>query len=635
MTVNNNINSLYLFQSNEIDSIQGKSNVYIWNGYQDKENYISIPKYLDDNAEKFRKKYIEFLHDLGTKNISNKNLAQHLKINNNYNLWWMSLLIEKSHYKSVRIKDCLKLFALEEILIKNKPSEITLYFSDKVIINTIRKLSETLEIKFILKKIYPQKNYKYKSRSIFHSIYFKSPYILQALIYLLQHVFIYWPLRKTYKIKWFTEKKSIFFFSYLFHLDYIKYKEDKYKTGQWGPITDLLKELSLKSNWMHHFVPNPIIPNTKTGKEFIDKLNIDPNTNGAHQFLLNYLNLKIVLKVISSYIKIVFKLPIFIKFKDSFKPNKSNACFWYLLKKDFMNSIIGPKSIENLLWIELFDLALSKIPYQEKGIYLQENQGWEKAFITSWKNHNHGKLIGLNNGFVRFWDTRFFDDSRTVKDPSNDSLPIPDHTILTDHLSWNSYLESGYPANKLLKAETIRYFDTYIDLSKKKQDVMNQNNREFKTDNKFKVLILGDIVFDTTSNMIKTIENLSNKENFLWTLKAHPGCPINIKNYKKIKLETYDKNLKDVISKFDVAIVPAATLSALEAYLYGINVIIFLSKEELNLSPLRKFSEIKVVYDLNTMNQAFNPENIKNYTPKKRDLFWFDKNLPLWKKVLS
>ena len=159
MTVNNNINSLYLFQSNEIDSIKGKSNVYIWDGYQDKENYISIPKYLDDNAEKFRKKYIEFIHDLGTKNILNKNLAQHLKINNNYNLWWMSLLIEKSHYKSPRIKDCLKLFVLEEILIKNKPSEITLYFSDKVIANTIRKLSETLGIKFVLKKIYSQKNY--------------------------------------------------------------------------------------------------------------------------------------------------------------------------------------------------------------------------------------------------------------------------------------------------------------------------------------------------------------------------------------------------------------------------------------------------------------------------------------------
>ena len=50
-----------------------------------------------------------------------------------------------------------------------------------------------------------------------------------------------------------------------------------------------------------------------------------------------------------------------------------------------------------------------------EGIYLQENQGWEKAFITSWKKHKHGNLIGLNNGFVRFWDTRFFEDKRKSK----------------------------------------------------------------------------------------------------------------------------------------------------------------------------------------------------------------------------
>ena len=119
MRINNNINSLYIFQSDEIASIESETKILIWNGYQDKQNFTSIPKYLEDNANKFKKKYIEFIHDIGTKNISNKNLSQLLKINKNYNLWWMSLLTEKSHYKSPRIKDCLKLFALEEMLIKN------------------------------------------------------------------------------------------------------------------------------------------------------------------------------------------------------------------------------------------------------------------------------------------------------------------------------------------------------------------------------------------------------------------------------------------------------------------------------------------------------------------------------------
>ena len=80
MTINNNINSLYIFQSDEIGSIESETKILIWNGYQDKPNCISIPKYLEDNANKFKKKYIEFIHDIGTKNISNKNLTQLLKI---------------------------------------------------------------------------------------------------------------------------------------------------------------------------------------------------------------------------------------------------------------------------------------------------------------------------------------------------------------------------------------------------------------------------------------------------------------------------------------------------------------------------------------------------------------------------
>ena len=223
-------------------------------------------------------------------------LTQLLKINKNYNLWWMSLLAEKSHYKSPRIKDCLKLFALEEMLIKNKPSEIILYFYDNDVSEAIRRLSKNLGIKFILKKNSSRNNDKYKS--ILHYIYFKSPHILQAFVYLFKIVFIHWPLKKTYKTKWFDEKKTIFFSSYLFHLDYNKFKEGEYKTGQWGPITELLKELSIKSNWLHHFLPSTIIPNTKVGINFINKLNNDPNTNGFHQYVFSYLNFKIILKVI-------------------------------------------------------------------------------------------------------------------------------------------------------------------------------------------------------------------------------------------------------------------------------------------------------------------------------------------------
>ena len=86
---------MYIFESNKIDSIKNKTNVYIWNGHSDKKNYLSIPNYLENNAKKFRKKYIDFIHNLGEKKILDKSLRDHLEMNNNHNLWWMSLLVEK------------------------------------------------------------------------------------------------------------------------------------------------------------------------------------------------------------------------------------------------------------------------------------------------------------------------------------------------------------------------------------------------------------------------------------------------------------------------------------------------------------------------------------------------------------
>lgn len=41
----------------------------------------------------------------------------YLALKNGYNLWWMSLVTEKSPVKSTKIFDCLRLLALEEIKI--------------------------------------------------------------------------------------------------------------------------------------------------------------------------------------------------------------------------------------------------------------------------------------------------------------------------------------------------------------------------------------------------------------------------------------------------------------------------------------------------------------------------------------
>ena len=54
-----------------------------------------------------------------------------------------------------------------------------------------------------------------------------------------------------------------------------------------------------------------------------------------------------------------------------------------------------------------FDNLLKKIPKQDTGLYIIENQSWEYCFVKLWKKYKHGKLYAYFNSSARFWDLRY------------------------------------------------------------------------------------------------------------------------------------------------------------------------------------------------------------------------------------
>ena len=124
-------------------------NVLCWQGYSLNNQVISILKYLEDHAERLRTNYITFIHDLSQRNIGQKRIVDHLDTGDGFSFWWMTRLSEKNSCRSDRISHCLRLLALEEILLKNKPSELTLISSNLKLSQAIKRLCENLKIKFI------------------------------------------------------------------------------------------------------------------------------------------------------------------------------------------------------------------------------------------------------------------------------------------------------------------------------------------------------------------------------------------------------------------------------------------------------------------------------------------------------
>ena len=67
-----------------------------------------------------------------------------------------------------------------------------------------------------------------------------------------------------------------------------------------------------------------------------------------------------------------------------------------LFATDWRKSWIEFEGILNIFYMLLFEKVLSTIPHQKLGLFLYENQGWERIFIHLWKKMATEKLLEFN-----------------------------------------------------------------------------------------------------------------------------------------------------------------------------------------------------------------------------------------------
>ena len=86
-------------------------------------------------------------------------------------------------------------------------------------------------------------------------------------------------------------------------------------------------------------------------------------------------------------------------------------------------------------------------------------------------------------------------------------------------------------------------------------------------------------------------EYLSKKKSelkFEIVFKPHPINQINLDNFNIRNITIVNQKISEIIKNFDIAVSVDTTSAALEAYLAGLNVIVFRYAKRPNFSPLRK-----------------------------------------------
>tara|TARA_Y100000590_G_scaffold381825_1_gene451320 strand:+ start:9286 stop:11202 length:1917 start_codon:yes stop_codon:yes gene_type:complete len=602
-----------------------------WNRNLVKTKDVSLIDNIENDSKNIKKKYLSFIHDLGSKKNKNKSLSNLLVNRRGYNLWWMSLLAEKSYYKSPEIINCLKIIALEKIL-KEKKIRNLIFFSQNIILSrAVKLLCEEKNIQFDFKKIKNKSQNiekdNYTLRNLFKKIYYFFPIFLQSIFWIINFWIRHSRLRlKTDETDFFLNQKSNFLFMSNFsHLSLSKIKKNLFYSYQWGDLNNLLKKLKIRSFWIHNYIRSQEVNSSLQAKEYLRKINKNQSYE-HHLFLTCFINLRILFKVLVSLFYYFFYSIFIFQHIRNLKFNSTySSSIIFLLRKDLKKSLFGSTLVENLIYIELFDLIMKKMPQKKLGIFLFENQSWEKAFIHAWQKYNHGKLIGYCHTTVNYWHLNYFEDIRTINSFAEFSQNKPDFLAVSGSIAKNNLIDFGYKKKKILSVESLRY--SYLSKLIKKKSFSKKNK---------KILILGDHQTETTDVMLDSFKNLESsfKKKFKFYFKPYPANQSDYKNFKVKSLVRIDKPFNKIINDFYAIITSRSSAAALEAHFIGKKVIIFLEKNEINSSPL---------FGVKNVNYAVSENDLKNkilkLSKKSNKLngsyFYINLSLIRWQKILN
>ncbi|EKO58935.1 TIGR04326 family surface carbohydrate biosynthesis protein [Leptospira kirschneri] len=597
--------------------------VYLWSDYFENisANQFSIPKYVDQNRFRLRDKYNSLLYRLGEVQLKDKKIIDWLEIRPNFSFWWMTLIMESNYGKSTFMTGVIKLLALEEILEQKNISEIFLNSSDSNLQRVIHKFCKEKSIRFFsFPKEYFVSNEIFNPRRLYRFL----PYFLKASVAFLRYLSLVWGLRKQNVPEEKIQNSDLIVFDYFFHLRSDPKNSKSFGSNYWTDLVDVLRKAKVRTFWSHIFIPHIRIPNSEKAVSVLNDLN--QNETEIHGFLEGRIDLVVLLKTIQDYLRIQW-IRLFIRDLKLFcKTEILSLDLWPMLKSDFLDSLSGSMSVQNLFLFNLIQKNFEKVSGPKKGLYLQENQAWERALIYTWKSKELGPLIGAPHATVRFWDLRYFSDSKNYTlNRNKNSMPLPDQVALNGNASLNAYMEGKYPQDRIVEVEALRYLD--IEQNKTSTKKRNSSN--------VKVLILTDYVPEVTKLQMQMLMDALPLLNlkFEFILKPHPACPVYEEEFSSLQLKVFQEPIVNLLQDADIVYTSNITSAAVDAYCFGVPVISVLDGSSLNMSPLLGMGDVAFVSTSEELSYALQKDfdfSIK----KDKAFFCLDRSLSKWKELL-
>lgn len=582
----------------------------------------SVPRYLEEHAERVRERYLAFVHDLGEARIAGACLREHLDLGDGFSFWWLTQLAEKSPFKSPRIYDCLRLICLEEMLQQSGAAHVRLVSADPALAQALGRMCTRLGVGFCFEA------HAARGGLLWRRLYEALPHTVRGLLSL-RYVLRRWPLRRAQPAQWFRGEQALFICSYFIHLDPQRCARGEFYSRQWEELPQVVHESGGHINWLQLFLYSTVVPSVRQGAQWLRRFNADSAQQGAHAFVDSFLTVGRLLAALWLWLRLASRAARLADLPAHFYPRGSNAWLWPLLRADWRTSIAGPVALSNCLHLVLFTAALAALPRQRRGLFLCENQAWEKALLHAWRKAGHGEIIGVQHATAPFWHLYYLNDRRSF-DGSGSPMPLPDRLAVNGADALRTLTAAGYPGERLVAVEALRYLQL--------AQVREALAAERRADHGYgRVLILGDIAAHSMQHLLQMLQGASRllPEGYCFTYKPHPGYAASLADYPDLAATETNDALAGILAQHDVVVAANSTSAAVEAFVAGLPVIIALDGDALNLSPLRGRSGVRFVGTAEELSEALQLGPGWRDLQEQDDFFFLDARLPRWRRLLQ
>jgi surface carbohydrate biosynthesis protein (TIGR04326 family) len=623
------INNILIWDS-EYPHPSGETVAVLWRSFVSHEspNVVSIPQLIEDNAEELRARYLAWVYDLGELCFQSYRIVDHLQIHPNFSYWWMTLLAEKCNYeKSPQINDAIRIFAFTDWAANYSITHITLSSANAHLAQCLQRWCKKSGVKFKWHRLSPILQVPLSNPYLAIA---SLPFVIKAWAWLIKYLFERWSLKGVGLQNWQQTSGSVTFVSYLEYLKPDAINKVGCESRYWGPLPKVLQHEGYKTNWLHLYEKNSLLPNAKTAAYIIHALNKSSRGIEIHVTLDSFLNFNVVRKAIQDWLKLSIKGKKLQAAIAAFS-NQATVDLWPLFSVDWRESSRGITSMKNALLHNLFDNALNLLPKQNICCYLQENQGWEFSLIQNWKIIHQGQLIGVPHSTVRFWDLRYFFDRRYFHLNKSHHIPLPDLVALNGQAAMDVFLSSGYPIEDLVKVEALRFL--YLNNA-----VAFTKHKSINVKKKLRLLVLGDYLESNTRLQMSMLAQAARAlpTQICITFKPHPQSTWRAEEYPDLHLSVANKPLVELLTTCDIAYTSSVTSAAIDAYCLDIPVISVKDPTKLNMSPLRGFPEVFYVSTSDELIGVFQSlQTFQSTHSKKKAVFNLDRTLPQWRKLLN